>query len=110
MPATTNPTRYPEVMEFMNQALDSPRGIRLACKSKGSAFQLKQKVYAKKKDIREQYIRMYEDTPEHPERFRTPYEALYPELVEHDGQWYLYIHRETPLEIIEAHIKKVELL
>lgn len=110
MPATKHPKRYPEVLEYMNLALDSPNGIRLECKSKGSAFQLRQKIYAKKKDMREQMIRMYEDDPANPERWRTPYESLYPTMEEIDGRWYLYIHKETPIEIIETHIKKVEQL
>ena len=98
MPHPKKTNRFPEVQEMLNRAMDSERGIRIPMESKSQAFSIKMKIFAKKKDWREAYIKMYEDDPENPERHRDPFQLIHPEIHQDEagGRWYLYIHKQDP--------------
>jgi len=93
-----SPNRYPEIQEYLNRAMDSEKGIRIEIPSRAIGFALRMKVYAKKKDWRETYIRMYEDDPENPNRTRDPFTLIQPDVAQdpESGKWYLYLRKDNP--------------
>ena len=98
MPQAKGPNRYPDVQEYLNRAMDSERGIRIEVPDRATGFTLRMRVYAKKKDWRETYIRMYEHDPDNPDRHRDPFQLIIPS-VEQDpntGKWYLYLRKDNP--------------
>ncbi|WP_417436461.1 hypothetical protein [Idiomarina abyssalis] len=93
-----SPNRYPDVQEYLNQAMDSERGIRIEVPSRQAGFSLRMKIYAKKKDWRHDYITLYENDPDNPDRHRDPFQLIQPDVVQdpETGKWYLYLRKDNP--------------
>jgi len=108
MPHPTSRNRYPDVQEFLNRAIDSEKGIRIEVPDKQTGFNLRMKVYAKKKDWRKTYIEMYEHDPENLDRVRDPFQLLQPSVAcdPDTGKWYLYIYKENVF--LDGVIKSIE--
>jgi len=98
MPHVSGQNRYPDVQEYLNRAMDSEKGIRIEVPDEKTAFALRMKVYAKKKDWRQVYIKMYEHEPENPDRNRDPFQLIQPDIAQDPDteKWYLYLRKDNP--------------
>lgn len=70
----TDPNRFPETMELLNQAIESDRGIAITYPTAKKAFGARMRMYTKINDSRRESKRMFD--PGHPGWGRTPFDSL----------------------------------
>lgn len=89
----TNTTPLRPAREYMDQALESERGIRIECPSPAKAKSLRFSMYKIRRNDRLQNARVY--PPDHPMHERSPYDPLYFRV--EDSM--LYITKEMDFEV-----------
>lgn len=97
MPHPTHRNRWPDVQEYLNQAIESDKGIRIRVPSKAAGHSLKMKVFGKKKDWRMNYIEIFKDDPANEAIRKDPHQLIQPDVLQDaDGNWYLYLRKDNP--------------
>lgn len=84
MPATKSHIAYPQSREVMQQALESPKGVRLSFSSEKAAKAFRFNCYTVRKRDREQLMKTL--PVEHPNWGLSPFDALSFDLTEVVGE------------------------
>ena len=78
MPLPKDPHRFPEALELLNRAIESPKGIKVGYPTCLDAYKMRQKMYTKMGDSRRESKEMFEQ--EDPRWGKSPYDSLRLEL------------------------------
>lgn len=74
MPQPKAENRFPEIMELLNRAVESERGIAVTYPSGSRAWAARMRMYAKINDARKQSYKIFE--PDHPFFGKTIFDSL----------------------------------
>lgn len=74
MPQPVSHEAYTDARVYMDQALESKKGIKIWCDTPNDAFRLRMRCYAARSKDRQQSLKIY--SMEHPNYGRTPYDTL----------------------------------
>ena len=100
MTISTSPKAFEDCYTLLQQALDSPNGIRQGFPSSGLARHQVSRLNRARNNQREQNREIY--PPDHPSHGTSPYDTLVirtPRKV--DGKWYIHIEPRTVSGVIE---------
>lgn len=100
MPFNTSPLAFDDVREIFDRALNSKRGIRIPCSSRGSAMVLRSRFNYFRKMDRTQNAEVY--PPDHPMHKRSAYDRLILRIPSKGDprEHILFIEPRSPLDFV----------
>lgn len=93
MTASTSLLAYQDCTEYMDRALEEPKGIRIQVKDEDAAIHLRSRMHYGRKLHRQENARVYADQRDHPMYGKSPYDALVIKIKRLSEGWYLYLER-----------------
>jgi hypothetical protein len=93
MSVSYSKSAYLDCFEYFDRALKSSIGIRVACRNRGSANNLRVRMHYARAISRREFLEIYQ--PDDPRHGQSPYDVFMVRIEQDDEKWWLYIEPRT---------------